>query len=337
MVPSETGITTEIGLHRLYRHMNSIGRYGDTAFLCCKYGSGELAQAFCRMCAVWGGTYILRRSIQEIITVTDNDTVGRIDGIVDTAGCSIKCSSLICNIGYLSEIFTIRGALYTVIITCTTQMVSVERGLVVVPPGSDDLQNNAAIFILQSDSALSVVPEGVYVYHLLMEVPVPTLMHTRVAWKEYVESNECTACTSTLHKVADKLLRKQGTPHLSLNGTKLFTGAKNTDDISRTITVKPIFQCDEHNNESSIRGVAVPAGMYVTGDTMWDVHMDDIIAQAKSVFHKICPNNEFFPVNECDNEDAEDDVVETQLRATLETLTGTSDANGKQEGVETHS
>ncbi len=305
MVPSAAGITTETGLHRLYRHMNSIGRYGDTAFLCCKYGSGELAQAFCRMCAVWGGTYILRRSIQEIITVTDSDNSHRIDKVIDTAGCAIKCAALICNVGYLANIFTIKGALYTVIVTCTKPMVSVERGLVVVPPGSDDIQNNAAIFILQSDSALSVVPEGVYIYHLLMEVSISPLIHDRVQWNEYIQSNECLANTTTLQQLTNKLL-----------------GSDEGNEVTRTITIKPIFQSNEHNNETSIQGRAVPAGMYVTGDTMWDLHMDDIVNQARKIFYNIYPNNEFFPFNECDNDDTEDDVVETQLRATLETFTG---------------
>jgi len=210
MVPSATGITAETGLRRLYRHMNSIGRYGATAFLCCKYGSGELAQAFCRMCAVWGGTYILRRSLQEVIAASENESGDRIDRIIDTAGCSIKCSALVCNVGYLSKISTIRGVLYTVILMSTKPIVSNERGLIVVPPYSDGLQNDAAIFILQSDNTLSVVPEGVYLYHLIMEVPITPLIHQRSEWDSYNKSDECTTCASILHKLADTLLSKQG-------------------------------------------------------------------------------------------------------------------------------
>lgn len=43
------------------RHLNSMGRFGTTAFLTPLYGVSEVAQAFCRMCAVFGGIYILRR------------------------------------------------------------------------------------------------------------------------------------------------------------------------------------------------------------------------------------------------------------------------------------
>lgn len=53
------------GLKMLYNHIKSLDRFsstgnGKTAFLYPIYGIGELAQAFCRMCAVWGGIYMLR-------------------------------------------------------------------------------------------------------------------------------------------------------------------------------------------------------------------------------------------------------------------------------------
>ena len=218
MLPSLTTVPTEVGLRRLYRHMNSIGRYGDTAFLCCKYGSGELAQAYCRMCAVWGGTYILRRSLQQIITcnkvqegVEETVSSSHIEGVIDTAGSRINCTSLICNISYLTQIFTIRSALYTVIVLSTELLVSNDRGLVVVPPNSDEVSNEAAIFILQSNATLSVVPEGVYMYHVMMEVAMPTLITDRNEWDQYSKSDKCSNCVSVLQNLIDKLISKQGT------------------------------------------------------------------------------------------------------------------------------
>ncbi|KAF8306253.1 FAD/NAD(P)-binding domain-containing protein [Clavulina sp. PMI_390] len=52
---------------RLRRYMRSSGRYGASPFLIGNYGGlGELAQGFCRACAVGGGTYILGRNISSI-------------------------------------------------------------------------------------------------------------------------------------------------------------------------------------------------------------------------------------------------------------------------------
>ncbi|KAL5527027.1 hypothetical protein ACEPAG_5818 [Sanghuangporus baumii] len=49
-------------LRRIRNYLRSAGRYGASPFLIGQYGGlGELAQGFCRVCAVSGGTYILGR------------------------------------------------------------------------------------------------------------------------------------------------------------------------------------------------------------------------------------------------------------------------------------
>ncbi|OCF44472.1 rab escort protein [Kwoniella heveanensis CBS 569] len=51
---------TLAALVRTRRYLRSIGRYGPSAFLVGQYGgAGEVAQGFCRACAVFGGTYVL--------------------------------------------------------------------------------------------------------------------------------------------------------------------------------------------------------------------------------------------------------------------------------------
>ncbi|KAJ3055940.1 hypothetical protein HK097_008649 [Rhizophlyctis rosea] len=53
-------LTTKEGVELTRRHMQSLGRWGKTAFLVALYGAGsELTQAFCRLCAVYGGVYML--------------------------------------------------------------------------------------------------------------------------------------------------------------------------------------------------------------------------------------------------------------------------------------
>ncbi|KAL7581297.1 hypothetical protein ACA910_006062 [Epithemia clementina (nom. ined.)] len=58
------------GMQRLCRHVQALGRFGSTAFLVPLYGSGELSQAFCRSAAVYGATYLLRRSLAGIAIAT---------------------------------------------------------------------------------------------------------------------------------------------------------------------------------------------------------------------------------------------------------------------------
>ena len=46
------------------RHLSALGRFGETAFIAPLYGVGELSQSFCRMAAVYGAVYVLRRQLK---------------------------------------------------------------------------------------------------------------------------------------------------------------------------------------------------------------------------------------------------------------------------------
>ncbi|KAF9518422.1 hypothetical protein BS47DRAFT_1325426 [Hydnum rufescens UP504] len=64
----------EKALHRLRKYTRSAGRYGNSPFLIGHYGGlGELAQGFCRSCAVHGGTYILGRPIKSIVSTSTEE------------------------------------------------------------------------------------------------------------------------------------------------------------------------------------------------------------------------------------------------------------------------
>lgn len=77
------------GLEATKKFLSSLGRFGNTPFLWSMYGSGELPQAFCRLCAVFGGTYYLGRSVEGIIVKED-----RCVGLV-TEGKRIGCDNLV--------------------------------------------------------------------------------------------------------------------------------------------------------------------------------------------------------------------------------------------------
>ena len=59
-------IPTSLALARAKRHLASIGRYGNAAYLVGQYGgAGELAQGYCRASAVMGATFMLDVGIEE--------------------------------------------------------------------------------------------------------------------------------------------------------------------------------------------------------------------------------------------------------------------------------
>jgi len=87
--------SASLGLQQTKKFLSSLGRFGSTPFLWSMYGSGELPQAFCRLCAVFGGVYYLGRSLSKLIVKE-----GRCVGLV-TEGKRINCEQLI-----LSDTFT---------------------------------------------------------------------------------------------------------------------------------------------------------------------------------------------------------------------------------------
>ncbi|KAG8229785.1 hypothetical protein J437_LFUL005866, partial [Ladona fulva] len=87
--------TFDEGLVRTHRFLYSLGRYGNTPFLWPMYGSGELPQCFCRLCAVFGGVYHLKRSAEAIVVGEDSLCKG-----VVSAGKRLDAENLVLGMEY---------------------------------------------------------------------------------------------------------------------------------------------------------------------------------------------------------------------------------------------
>ena len=85
-------------VEKMQLYMESIGRYGDSPFLYPIYGLGGLPEAFSRLCAIHGGTYMLNTKVDEI---TYNEE-GKVTGI--KCGDNIATAPLvICDPSYLPK------------------------------------------------------------------------------------------------------------------------------------------------------------------------------------------------------------------------------------------
>ena len=54
-------------IEKMALYLDSIGRYGDSPFLYPIYGLGGLPEAFSRLCAIHGGTYMLNTPVDEVL------------------------------------------------------------------------------------------------------------------------------------------------------------------------------------------------------------------------------------------------------------------------------
>ncbi|KAI1300100.1 hypothetical protein EDD11_006319 [Mortierella claussenii] len=93
--------TTTEGLKSVKVYLQSLGRYGNSAYLCPLYGVGsELAQAFCRVSAVYGGIYMLQHGLKKHNV---DKSVNEWKSVVDDKGQILQASQLICTREYLSR------------------------------------------------------------------------------------------------------------------------------------------------------------------------------------------------------------------------------------------
>lgn len=84
-------------LEKMQLYTESIGRYGDSPFLYPIYGLGGLPEAFSRLCAIHGGTYMLNTKVDEIMFED-----GKVCGIKSGENTA-RAPLVICDPSYTTE------------------------------------------------------------------------------------------------------------------------------------------------------------------------------------------------------------------------------------------
>uniref|UniRef100_A0A8C5JSP2 Rab GDP dissociation inhibitor n=1 Tax=Junco hyemalis TaxID=40217 RepID=A0A8C5JSP2_JUNHY len=96
-------------INRIKLYSESLARYGKSPYLYPLYGLGELPQGFARLSAIYGGTYMLNKPIEEIV-IENGKVVG-----VKSEGEVARCKQLICDPSYVSDRVTKVGQVIRVI------------------------------------------------------------------------------------------------------------------------------------------------------------------------------------------------------------------------------
>ncbi|KAH8316671.1 hypothetical protein KR067_012864 [Drosophila pandora] len=156
----------EEGMQRTQRFLGSLGRYGNTPFLFPMYGCGELPQCFCRLCAVYGGIYCLKRAVDDIGLDAETNEL-----VLSSAGKTLRAKNVVSAPGYspVSKDVEMRP--------------HISRGLFVAsnPLGNEELNKGGGgvnlLRLLDADGQREAIliqlshysgacPEGLYVFHL---------------------------------------------------------------------------------------------------------------------------------------------------------------------------
>ena len=82
-------------IKKIKLYSDSLARYGKSPYLYPLYGLGELPQGFARLSAIYGGTYMLDKPVDEIVVGDDGKVVG-----VKSGGEVAKCKQVYCDPSY---------------------------------------------------------------------------------------------------------------------------------------------------------------------------------------------------------------------------------------------
>lgn len=105
-----THLTIESGLSSMKKFLTSIGRFPPmtSAYVVPFYGTSELSQSFCRMCAVYGGVYVLGVYLPNLKVFQDSNVsdakVRKFQDLRHVNGKVLKCEWLIGDATYLSAL-----------------------------------------------------------------------------------------------------------------------------------------------------------------------------------------------------------------------------------------
>ncbi|XP_032612112.1 rab proteins geranylgeranyltransferase component A 1 [Hylobates moloch] len=180
---SETASSTIDGLKATKNFLHCLGRYGNTPFLFPLYGQGELPQCFCRMCAVFGGIYCLRHSVQCL--VVDKE--------------SRKCKAIIDQFGQriISEHFLVEDSYFSENMCSRVQYRQISRAVLItdrsVLKTDSDQQVNSVLYLVHltctsSKTAredLEPVVQKLFIPYTEMEIENEQVEKPRILWALY--------------------------------------------------------------------------------------------------------------------------------------------------------
>lgn len=286
--------STKEGVEDLLLHVTALGRFGHTAFLTAMYGSGELSQSFCRSGAVYGSTYMLRRSPLRITFETGSQVRGVVlggeghigeFGDVDTTDASdeeILCEHVIVPSTMIDPSLlqnASQSRIYRRISILRGKLVAAQedqsdtdnaskteqRYAIIIPPGTRGLSNQSAIHAVVVDDSVCVSPRGkqYIVLHLTMS-SFPGDGYSDEVFDE------------TLGQAVQYLIRSQ-------------TSNEGTSAVVECHHVTFSFTSDSPKNTEENQN----PGLHIAYRDLQSITCDSAFREAKRIFDKICPDADF--------------------------------------------
>ncbi|GBM59670.1 Rab proteins geranylgeranyltransferase component A 1 [Araneus ventricosus] len=288
------------GLQATQKFLQSLGRYGKTPFICTCYGSAELPQCFCRLCAVYEGMYYLKRKVDGVIFNNDNKCCAII-----SRGQRIGCEWLVMESSYApGELIppSLPQRISRAILITDASLHSSENKentLLRLPP-QPGVEN--PITVLELGSKNYVCPEDLYLVYMICRSSNATAEEDLKSAVELLFSNGSADASE------DKPNQK---PNVLWS---VYFNQRDTSTISL--------------NEN------LPSGVFLTSSPDLDLDYEHAVKEARDIFEAMCPGEEFLPRAP----DPEDILIEMHNNPGDEGEGGKieNDVNGLEEDANAH-
>ena len=301
------------GINAMRKYQQSIVAYDTkTPFLAMNYGTGELAQAFCRLCAVHGGTYVLRRGISALICDLKSDPIANEEtphvGILTSEHEVIGAKHIFINQGLLrnSSFESLTSSIrcqktWRLMAILNNSIVREEHGgrvMITVPRGTIG-NESSAVRIRQYDSTCNVCPKGMYVLYAETLDAEATESDLLTAVRQYVNYGEKQQGANSRDEINETQIQESTQQIGELDEINLDSMTLTSEE--KPVAVWGISFCRNVGTES----VNVAKGIIAVAAPENEIDCDSVIAEAEKCFRIVKPNDEFLPEQK-DEESAEE-------------------------------
>lgn len=145
-------------INRIKLYSESLSRYGKSPYLYPLYGLGELPQGFARLSAIYGGTYMLNKPVDEIVLEK-----GKVVG-VKSEGEIARCKQVICDPSYVPDCVRKVGQVIRVICILSHPLKNTNEAnscQVIIP--QNQVNRKSDIYVCMISSAHNVAAPGKYI------------------------------------------------------------------------------------------------------------------------------------------------------------------------------